>query len=63
MIGLRQMLRMSKWARNPPSARMVMMVAGIVVVALLIVGVEKYLGWPDFLSLDPQPRRPRIPLN
>ena len=63
MIGLRQMLRMARWARHPPSTRMVIMVAGIVVVALTIAGIERFIGWPDFLTLDVQPRRPRLPLQ
>ncbi|MCF3594316.1 hypothetical protein LZG00_09915 [Rhodobacteraceae bacterium LMO-12] len=63
MIGIRQLLRMSKWARHPPSTRMVIMVAGIIVVALVIAGIEHFIGWPDALSMEPQPRRPRLPLQ
>jgi hypothetical protein len=54
---------MSKWARNPPSAKMVMLVAGIFIAGLVLVGIEQFIGWPDFLSMDPQPRRPRLPLQ
>jgi len=63
MIGIRQLLRMSRWARHPPSTKMVIMVAGIVVFGLLIAGIEHFVGWPDFLTLDVQPRRPRLPLQ
>lgn len=63
MISIWQLLRMSKWARHPPSTRMVILVAGILAVALLIAGVERFIGWPDALSMEPQPRRPRLPLQ
>ena len=63
MIGIRQLLRMSKWARHPPSTRMVIMVAGIVIFGLTLAGIEHFIGWPEFLSMEPQPRRPRLPLQ
>ena len=40
----RHLLRMSQWARNPPSEKRVKFVFGIIIVALLIGGIE-YLGW------------------
>ena len=53
-------IRMSKWARNPPSKRMVKLVFGILAVAIAIFLIERYIGWPDWLSLERTPRlRPR----
>lgn len=63
MNGIWQFLRMSRWARRPPSTRMVIMVAGIVVFALSLAAIEHFVGWPDALSIEPQPRRPRVPLQ
>ena len=63
MIGPWQFLRMARWARHPPSTRMVIMVAAILIVALLIYLIESRIGWPEALTLEPQPRRPRLPLQ
>ncbi|WP_328591468.1 hypothetical protein [Marimonas lutisalis] len=38
---------------------MVILVAGIVAIGLVIVAIEHFFGWPDFLTLDPRP--PRVP--
>ena len=55
----RQMLRMSRWARNPPSAQRVKMVAGIIVFCLLLFAIERIFGWPEWLTVD-NARRGRI---
>lgn len=48
----RHLLRMSKWARNPPSARRVRLVFGIVAVCIGIYAIERWVGWPSFLSRE-----------
>lgn len=43
---------MSQWARNPPSAKRVKLVAAVIGAVLLIVGLE-YVGlWPAALTAD-----------
>jgi len=51
------LLRMSRWARNPPSLRRVKLVFGIVAVALIIVGIEWQGWWPDWATTEPVRRR------
>lgn len=46
----RWLLRMSLWARNPPSKKRVQFVLGIIVVALLIAGMERMGWWPDWAT-------------
>lgn len=46
----RWLLRMSRWARNPPSEKRVIFVLAIIVVALVIVGIEKMGWWPDWAT-------------
>jgi hypothetical protein len=48
-------VRMARWARNPPSWGMVMLVTGVIVAALAIYGVERLVGWPDWLTVDRKP--------
>lgn len=50
------LLRMAKWARNPPSWGRVKLVVGVVAICLIIVGIEFFFGWPE--ALTPQRVRP-----
>ena len=56
-MNLRQFLRMARWARNPPSERRVIL--GLVVLGLCIAlyAIERLVGWPDWLTVTPLPRR------
>ncbi|WP_134682088.1 hypothetical protein [Paracoccus ravus] len=55
MNNLIWLIRASRWARNPPSAKRVRLIFGIIAICLVIVGVE-WLGlWPDWAQMD----RPR----
>ncbi|MBU3029787.1 hypothetical protein [Paracoccus marinaquae] len=60
MNNLIWLLRASKWARNPPSARMVRLVLAIVALAIAIVVLEKMGWWPDWAKME-QGRAPRPP--
>lgn len=56
MLNPRHFLRMSKWARRPPSSRQVRLVIGVIVLALLIFGLERIFGTPDWMILNDMPR-------
>lgn len=59
-MNITWLLRMAKWARNPPGparVRLVLIVFGLVIV---IAGIEYLFGWPDALSLEPR-RGVRLP--
>ncbi|MDX1786052.1 hypothetical protein [Roseovarius sp. ZX-A-9] len=49
-MNTRWLLRMARWAQNPPSARKVMFVFGIVAVCLALAAFEHFYGWPDALT-------------
>ncbi|MDJ0822126.1 MAG: hypothetical protein QNJ09_10020 [Paracoccaceae bacterium] len=53
-------LRMSKWARNPPSAKRVKLVFAIVALCFVLFAIERWIGWPDALSVERAPRFPRF---
>lgn len=50
--------RLAIWIRRPPSPRRMLMIAIVVAAALAIVGIEKYVGWPDALTVERLPRNP-----
>ncbi|MBO9455395.1 hypothetical protein J7376_05025 [Paracoccus sp. R12_1] len=52
MNNLIWLLRASKWARHPPSPRMVKLVLAIVALAAALVVLEKLGWWPDWARLE-----------
>lgn len=51
------LLRMSKWARNPPSATRVKLVFEIIAVAAAIWGIEWMGWWPEWATAERIPRK------
>lgn len=51
-MNLNWLLRMAKWARNPPSPARVKLVLGVVGVCFLLWGVELIWGWPEWLTVN-----------
>lgn len=41
---------MSRWARRPPSPGRVALVFGVVALCLALFAVERFAGWPDWLT-------------
>ena len=55
------LLRMAKWARNPPSEARVKLIIGVILICLALVGIEYFVGWPDWLTLENGGRAHRTP--
>ena len=49
-MGPQWFLRMARWGRNPPSEKRVKLVLAIVAICLVIYGVERWIGWPDWMT-------------
>ncbi len=56
----RFLLRMSRWARNPPSERRVALLLGVLAACLVIAALNWAGLWPDALTLSPRNGMPRI---
>ena len=56
----RWLLRMSRFARNPPSQQRVIMFFAILATCLLVFGIEKFIGWPSWMTLEHVPRGERL---
>ncbi len=47
-----QLLRMARWVRNPPSAKRVKFGFAVVALCLTLFAIERWIGWPDWMSVD-----------
>ncbi len=57
-MDLLRLLRMSRWARNPPSAGRVKLGLIVIGLCLALFAIERWVGWPDALS--PESTRGRL---
>ena len=49
---MRMFLRMSRWARNPPTEKRVIFVFSVIAICL-VIGLVEWLGlWPDWATAD-----------
>lgn len=55
-LGPIWLIRMTQWARNPPSWGRVKLVFAVVLACLAIYGVELVWGWPDWLTVNGRPK-------
>lgn len=51
------LMRMSQWARKPPSAKRVKLVFVIIAVAAVIWGIEWLGYWPEWAKAERIPRK------
>ncbi len=51
-VNTRFLLRMARWAQNPPREGRVKFVLGIVVLCLGLFAYEQIFGWPEVLMPD-----------
>ncbi|KGJ06498.1 hypothetical protein SAMN04487972_10153 [Paracoccus halophilus] len=60
MNNLLWLIRASRWARNPPRARMVMLVLAIIALGLALKGLEYWGLMPEWASMERPPRGIRL---
>jgi hypothetical protein len=48
----RTLVQAAHWLRHPPSRTHVRIMAVVLVLALLRVAVETWIGWPDWARVD-----------
>lgn len=53
-------MRMARWAHHPPGWRRVVLVLAIIALCLVLFGLERWLGLPDWMEPNTGPRG-RIP--
>ena len=47
---MKWLLRMSSWARHPPSPGRVKLVLAVIALCIVIYGIEQIWGWPAWLT-------------
>ncbi|MBY6200250.1 hypothetical protein KUV65_02665 [Maritalea mobilis] len=52
MFPFNWLLRAVGWARNPPSAKRVILVLSVIAAALALGIYEYFLGWPEALTVE-----------
>ena len=50
------LIKMAMWARNPPPVWKVVLVLGVIAACFVLVGFEKLVGWPDWLTVNGKAR-------
>ncbi|MDV4168065.1 hypothetical protein [Rhodovulum sp. FJ3] len=50
------LVRASRWARNPPSMNRVIFGAVVIAICLVLFGIERIWGWPEWLTPNRVPR-------
>jgi len=49
---LRMLMQAKRLAERPPSFRRVVFFAAVIAASLLLAGIEAFVGWPDWLTVD-----------
>jgi hypothetical protein len=55
---LHWLMRAKRWVQKPPSEGRVKLVFGVVAICLVIVGIEYFIGWPDWMTVDGLRQKP-----
>jgi len=45
-------LKMARIARHPPSKKTILLWIVVVTIALILFGVERWIGWPAWLTVN-----------
>lgn len=56
---MKWLMRMTRWARHPPSPGRVALVFAVIALSVGIYGVEMIWGWPEWLT--PNSAKMRLP--
>ncbi|MDA7426972.1 hypothetical protein PGB28_00775 [Primorskyibacter aestuariivivens] len=43
---------MSLWVRRPPSGKRVKLVLAVIALCLILFAVERWIGWPEALTVE-----------
>lgn len=58
MNQLHWLLRAKRWVQHPPSPGRVKLVFGVVAICLVIYAIERWIGWPDWMTVNSLRQKP-----
>lgn len=58
MNQLHWLLRAKRWVQNPPLSGRVKLVFAVIAVCLVLVAIERFIGWPDWMTVDGLRQKP-----
>lgn len=53
----RLLIRLAQWFRHPPSPARIKLILAVVAICLILVAIEKFVGWPDWATAERVPIR------
>lgn len=53
----RILIRLAMWFRHPPSPQRVKLIVAVIVLSVALVAIERWFGWPDWLTTERVPIR------
>ena len=56
-MNIHQFIRMARLARSRPSEQKAKLIVGVILFCLILLGIEKFIGWPDALTVQGLGRR------
>ena len=46
------LIRAKRWVKNPPSPKRIKLVFGVVLACVVLVGIEKFIGVPEWMQME-----------
>jgi hypothetical protein len=59
-LFVRLLVYMSRWSRRRPTRHLIIGVCATFLLLAVIAGIERFVGWPEALTVSPLPRTPTI---
>jgi hypothetical protein len=59
-IFQRLLIYMARWSRRPPSRQLVITVCVAALLIVVIVAIERFIGWPAWMTVNRLPRHPTL---
>lgn len=53
-MNIMWLVRAKRWAKHPPSTKRIKLVFGVILLCVALVGIEKFIGVPTWMQLDPK---------
>lgn len=56
-MNIMWLVRAKRWVKHPPSTKRIKLVFGVILLCVVLVGIEKFIGVPEWMQLDPKAQK------